>query len=77
MVTTVASATCSSPVAGVLINVDSLNQPYFVDKIGNVKGAGGLTGFDRTGNTYGMEAWVHVGPGNKIPEHFARPVPAP
>ena len=48
-----------------------------MDNIGTVKGAGELTGFDRTGNTYGMEAWVHVGSGNKNPERLARPVPAP
>ena len=62
---------------GTIINVDKLNQPYSVGKTGMVKGAKDLTGFDRTGNTYGMEAWVYVGSGNKIPEHFARPVPAP
>ena len=62
---------------GTIINVGSLNQPYTIDKIGSVKRAGELMGFDRTSNTYGMEAWVHVGSGNNIPEHFARPVPAP
>ena len=62
---------------GTIINVDTLDQPYSVGKTGMVKGAKDLTGFDRTGNTYGMEAWVYVGSGNKIPEHFARPVPAP
>ena len=62
---------------GTIINVDTLNQPYTVGKTGVVKGAKELTGFDRTGNTYGMEARVYVGSGNKIPEQFARPVTTP
>ena len=43
---------------------------------GVVRGAGELTEFDRTGNTYGMEAWVYVGTNDKA-EDFARPVAAP
>ena len=50
---------------------------YDVGKDGSVRGAGELVGFDRTGNTYGMEAWVYVGTGNKMNERFARPVAAP
>ena len=54
-----------------------MNGQYGVSNTGAVKGAGELTAFDRTGNTYGMEAWVYVGTGNKSSESFARPVAAP
>ena len=46
-------------------------------KTGVVSGAADLTHFDRTGNTYGMEAWVFVGQNNKPAEGFVRPVAAP
>ena len=62
---------------GTIINVGDLQKPYAVSKLGVVKGAGDLTPFDRTGNTYGMEAWVCVGNGDKAPVGFARPVAAP
>ena len=62
---------------GTIINVGDLQKPYTVSKIGVVKGAGDLTLFDRTGNTYGMEAWVCVSNGDKAPVGFARPVAAP
>ena len=58
---------------GTIINVEELKGRYSVSKDGGVKGAGDLTEFDRTGNTYGMEAWVYVGE----VEGFIRPVPAP
>ena len=61
---------------GTIINVDDLGGSYTVGKIGIVKGAGELIAFDRTGNFYGMEAWVYVGQSDK-PEDFARPVAAP
>ena len=48
-----------------------MSGSYGVSKTGVVKGAGELTGIDRTGNTYGMEAWVYVGTGNKASEGFA------
>ena len=56
-----------------------MNGKYGVSKTGAVESAGGLTGFDRTGNTYGMEAWVYVGKGTapKTSESFARPVATP
>ena len=56
-----------------------MNGKYGVSKTGAVEGAGELTGFDRTGNTYGMEAWVYVGTGTtaKSSESFARPVATP
>ena len=56
-----------------------MNGNYGVSKTGAVEGAGELTGFDRTGNTYGMEAWVYVGTGTaaKPSESFARPVATP
>ena len=44
---------------------------------GSVRGAGELTGFDRTWNTYGMEAWIYVGDEGDKAEGFARPVRAP
>ena len=59
-----------------IINVDGLGGSYTVGKTGIVKCAGELTAFDRTGNTYGMEAWVYVGQSDKA-EDFARPVKAP
>ena len=62
---------------GTIINVNAMNGQYGVSKIGAVKGAGILTAFDRTGNTYCLEAWVYVGTGNKSSESFARPVAAP
>ena len=62
---------------GTIINVDSVSGPYTVGKTGAVKGAGELTSFDRTGNTYGMEAWVFVGQNDKSSEDFARQVAAP
>ena len=62
---------------GTIINVNDMNRQYGVSKTGAVKGAGELTGFDRAGNTYGMEAWVYVGTGNKTSESFARPAAAP
>ena len=62
---------------GTIINVSSLSGSYQVGKKGNVKGAGELTGFDRTGNTYGMEAWVYVGAADEKAVDFTRPVRAP
>ena len=50
---------------------------YTVGKTGAAQGAGELTAFDRTGNTYGMEAWVYVGQSGLSSEDFARPVAAP
>ena len=65
---------------GTIINVEELGGRYSVSKRGDIKGAGELTGFDRTGNTYGMEAWVYVGSTNAEDEKatgFTRPVRAP
>ena len=62
---------------GTIINVGNLSGNYSVGRKGSVKGAGELTGFDRTGNTYGMEAWVYVGGEGEKAEVFARPVRAP
>ena len=59
---------------GTIVNVDSLNGSYSVGKTGVVKGAGGLTDFDRTGYTSGMEAWVSVGAVDEASQLFARPV---
>ena len=44
---------------------------------GVVAGAGDLRNFDRTGNTYGMEAWVYVVGDVKMVEGCSRPVAAP
>ena len=62
---------------GTIINVDGLTGSYSVGKKGGVKGAGNLIDFDRTGNTYGMEAWIYVGDGSDKAEGFARPVRDP
>ena len=58
---------------GTIINVNAMNGQYGVSRTG----AGELTAFDRTGNTYGMEAWVYVGTGNKPSASCARPVAPP
>ena len=65
---------------GTIINVEELGGRYSVSKRGDIKGAGELTGFERTGNTYGMEAWVYVGSVDAESEKamgFARPVRVP
>ena len=62
---------------GTIVNVDAMSGSYTVGKTGVAKGAGELTSFDRTGNTYGMEAWVFVGQNDKSSEGFVRPVAAP
>ena len=62
---------------GTIVNVDALSGSCSVGKTGVVKGAGELTDFDRTGNTYGMEAWVCVGAVGEASQLFARPVAAP
>ena len=59
------------------MNVDAMRGSYSVGKTGVVKGAGELTDFDRTGNTYGMEAWVCVGAVDKVSQLFARQIAAP
>ena len=62
---------------GTIVNVDAMSVSYALGKTGVVKGAGELTSIDRTGNTYGMEAWVFVGQNDKSSEGFVRPVAAP
>ena len=62
---------------GTIINVGDIDKPYTVGKIGAVRGAGELTAFDRTGNTYGMEAWVCVDQSDKASVGFVRPAAAP
>ena len=62
---------------GTIINVDSMRGSYSVGKTGVVKGHGELTAFDRTGHTYGMEAWVCVGAVDKASEGFVLWVAAP
>ena len=57
---------------GTIVNVDEMSGSYTVGKTGIVKGAGELTSFDRTGNTYGMEAWAFVGQSEKASEGFVR-----
>ena len=59
-----------------IVNVEETKGGYTIDKDGTVKGAGEVTQFDRTGNTYGMEAWVFVGEDRKPAEGFSRPVVA-
>ena len=61
---------------GTIINVGDVEKPYTVSKTGLVRGAGELTAFDRTGNTYGMEAWVCVCQSDRAPEGVVRPVAA-
>ena len=62
---------------GSISNVGDVDKAYTVNRVALVRGAGELTAFDRTGNTYGMEAWVCVGQSDKASERFVRPVTAP
>ena len=62
---------------GTIINVCEMKGQYTVGKTGIVKGVGELEPLDRTGNTYGMEAWVYVGTSNSGPERFAWRMVAP
>ena len=62
---------------GTIVNVSDMGGSYTVSKAGTVKGAGELTAFDRTGNTYGMEVRVYVGQSDKSSDGFVRPVAAP
>ena len=62
---------------GTIVKVGEVAGSYSVDKAGRIKGAGELTHFDRIGNTYGMEAWVHVGDRDSKAEVFSLPVVAP
>ena len=62
---------------GTIINVGDVDKSYAVNRVGLVRGAGEFTAFDRTGNTYGMEAWVCVGQSDKASKGFVRPVAAP
>ena len=57
---------------GTIINVSDVEKSHTVNKVGLVRGAGELTAFDQTGNTYGS-----VGQSDKASESFARPVAAP
>ena len=62
---------------GTIINVSDVDKLYTVSKFGAVRGSGELTAFDRTGNTYGMEAWVCVDQSDKASVGFVRPAVAP
>ena len=62
---------------GTIVNVDAKKGSYSVGKTGAVQGAGEFTDFDRTGNTYGMEALVCVCAVDKASQPFVRPVAAP
>ena len=62
---------------GTIINVSDVDKPYTVSKFGAVGGSGELTAFDRTGNTYGMEAWVCVDQSDKASVSFVRQAVAP
>ena len=59
---------------GTIISVGDVEKNYTVSRSGSIVGAGELTPFDRTGNTYGMEAWICV---EGKAEGFSRPVAAP
>ena len=62
---------------GTIINVSDVNNPYTVSTFDAVGGSGELTAFDRTGNTYGMGAWVCVDQSDKASVGFVRPAAAP
>ena len=61
---------------GYIVNVEDVKGHYSVGRQGTVRGAGEVVPFDRTGNTYGMEAWVYVGDQGR-PDGFSRQVAAP
>ena len=62
---------------GTIINVSDVDKLHTVSKFGAVWGSVELTAFDRTGNTYGMEAWVCVDQSDKSSVSFVRPAVAP
>ena len=62
---------------GTIVKVDAIEGSHHVGNTGVVKGVGELTDSDRTGNTYGMEAWLCVGGVDKASQPFVRPVAAP
>ena len=61
---------------GSIVNFGQVKDGYWVKKNGDVEGTGEVTKFDRTGNTYGMEAWIFVGDKNTN-EGFSRPAVVP
>ena len=61
---------------GRIINLGGTKDKYTVDRNGVTFGTDDVTKFDRTRNTYGMEAWVYVG--DQVPAvPFSRPVVTP
>ena len=57
------------------MNLKGIEKSYKVHKLGGTEGVNEWTDFDRTANTYGMDAWVLVG---DDPESgFTRPAAAP
>ena len=61
---------------GRIINLGGVKDKYTVDRAGATFGTDDVTKFDRTRNTYGMEAWVYVGD-QPLAVPFSRPVAAP
>ena len=61
---------------GKIVYVNDTDGNYTVNASGAISGARKITEFDRTANTYGMEAWVFVGDDTEA-EVFSRPVAAP
>ena len=61
---------------GRIINLGGTKDKYTVDRNGVTFGTNDVTKFDRTRNTYGMEAWVYVGD-QEPAAPFSRPVAAP
>ena len=61
---------------GKIVYVNDTDGNYTVNASGVISGARKITEFDRTANTYGMEAWVFVGDDTEA-EVFSRPVAAP
>ena len=62
---------------GTIVNVSDVDKSNIVKKVGLVRGAGELTAFDQTGNTYGMKAWACVDQSDKASVGFVRPAAAP
>ena len=61
---------------GRIIYLNETSGSYTVDASGHTSGTRRVTEFDRTANTYGMEAWVRVESDPKA-ELFSRPDAAP
>ena len=62
---------------GKVIYLRGVQDKYTIDKSGNSAGTVGVMNFERTGFTYGMDAWVCMDDIEVPAEGFSRPEIAP